>query len=317
MAMFVRTKRATDPFNEKVRARIFERTTSFSSGSEHDGENDLVSPSSTLCLSHLVQNFLDGENGAAPTGGEKDGQNSDSEDESVSSDSTAFLQDVINPMLKRNDRFRDDLLNHVTKAVEMYSVFRTKKSACNRNVMAYLHEIGYNAGICKTKWDTSPGGGLTAGTYEFIDVITQPESSSSPSNRCVRYFIDIDFAGEFEIARETENYSKVRNALPRIFVGKSEGLKRVVRVMCDEAKRSMKRNGLSLPPWRKNRYMQTKWFGPHRRTVNHLPSSSSAVAQATVLSTISVKWREVGFDAAIDGGGGGNRIFVPPATMTR
>ncbi|GAB4830308.1 hypothetical protein Ancab_019946 [Ancistrocladus abbreviatus] len=320
MAVFARTRRATDPFNEKVRARIFGMSTSMSSGSEHDGENDFISPSpsSTLRLSHLVQNFLEDENSAAADSvGEREVRdNSDSEDESVSSDPTALIEDVIEPLVNNNaDQFRNDLLSHVTKAVEVFSLFRKNKSVFNRNVMAYLREIGYNAGICKSKWNTSPGGGLTAGNYEFIDVIIQPQSTPSPSERCLRYFIDVDFAGEFEIARETENYSKMRNALPIILVGKAEELKRVVRVMCDEARRSMKRNGLSLPPWRKNRYMQAKWFGPYRRTVNQMPSPSSTAVHAMVLPKMTVKCRAVGFDTGIDGGGG--RFFVTPATRTR
>lgn len=311
--MGVNLRRVTDPFNEKIRARIFATSMasyiSSSSGSEHDAETDVVSPSSTssstspssLCLSHLVQNFLEDDSaGDSPPTREFD---SDSDSAEFSrSDPTPVIVGVINPIVRNNaDSFRNKLLAQVTRAVEMFSVFRKNKSIVNRNLMSYLREIGYNAGVCKTRWDSS--GGLTAGNYEFIDVLA-PDSPAP-----VRYIIDTDFAGEFEIARETESYSMLRSSLPRIFIGKSDDLKRIIRSMCDEAKRSIKLNGLTLPPWRKKRYMQAKWLGPYRRTTNQSPATAIS---SSVVSNFAVKCRSVGFDLAGDGG----RLLVQPATKT-
>lgn len=295
-------------FNDKIRERIFSSSISTyissSSGSEHDGESDVVSPSSStssspspsFSLSHLVQNFLEHENDSADSPATRD---SDSDVDSLrSSDPTPLVVNLINPIVRNNaDQFRNKLLFQVTKAVEIFSVFRQNRPVFNRNLMTYLREIGYNAGVCKTRWETS--GGITAGNYEFIDVL-RPDSPSP-----VRYIIDVEFAGEFEIARETESYSILRSSLPRVFVGKCDDLKRIVRFMCDESKKSMKINGLNLPPWRKNRYMLAKWFGSYRRTTSKSP--------ATVVSNFGVKCRSVGFDLAGDGG----RFFVLPATKTR
>ncbi|GMH30966.1 hypothetical protein Nepgr_032809 [Nepenthes gracilis] len=293
-----RGKKVIEPFNEKVRARIF-RMSSLSSGSGNGGddENDVDSPSP--CLSNLVRNFLEDQNGVdePPPSVAAHAKVSDSEEEFGNLSPTAMIEDVIDPV-KNADRFRNILLGHVVKAVEMFSTSKTSKTVFNGNIAAYLSENGYDAGICKTRWNSSSGGGLSAGNYEFIDVIV---------SESVRYFVDTDFASQFEIARETENYGQLRNALPKVFVGKCEDLKRIVRVLCDEAKRSMKSNGLSLPPWRKNRYMQAKWFGPYRRTVIHLPSNPSA---QLIIPKITVQCRSVGFD---DGG----RSSVPPATWTR
>ncbi|XP_021863508.1 uncharacterized protein [Spinacia oleracea] len=312
-------KRVTDPFNEKVRARIFSSissTTSSSSGSEHDAETDVVSsPSFSLSsasnLSHLVQNFLENNSPSNTTTKStydpfhtQDSSDSDS-DEFLRSDPTAIINDVINPIVWNNaDPFRNQLLSHVIKASEIFSIFRTKsKSMFNRNLMAYLREIGYNAGLCKTKWDTSAGGTLTAGNYEFIDVIRP--------NSLVRYVIDAEFAGEFEIARETENYRILRSSLPRAFVGQVEDLKKIIRTLCDEARRSMKINALTLPPWRRNRYMQIKWLGAYRRTTNYLPSSTAD--SSTAASNFPVKCRSVGFDVSSNSG----RFLFPPVARTR
>ncbi|XP_057534686.1 uncharacterized protein LOC130813024 [Amaranthus tricolor] len=330
MAVNVRrcNNRVTEPFNEKVRARIFSSissTTSTTSGSEHDAETDVVSSSysspsmassscNSPCLSHLVQNFLENNSPSNNTNltnntnfepiETHDSSDSDSED-FLRSDPTAMIHDVIKPIIWNNaDLFRNQLLSNVTKAIAIFSIFKSKnKSMFNRNLMAYLRQIGYNAGICKTKWDASAGGTLTAGNYEFIDVL-RPNTSE-------RYVIEADFSDEFEIARETENYRILRDSLPKIFVGKVEDLKKILRLFGDEARRSMKINSLTLPPWRRNRYMQMKWLGPYRRTTNYLPANS--VVSSPEVSKFAVKCRFVGFVVAADNG----RFLVPPATRTR
>lgn len=299
------SKRIADPFNEKVRARIFDTYIS-SSASEHDAESDVVSSSSSSCssspcLSYLVQNFLEEDSATDFAGTRECGSDSDSNDY-LRSNPTAVIQDVINPTVRNNaDPFRNQLVANVTRAAGIFAVFRKNKSIFNRNLMAYLREIGYNAGVCNTRWEPT-GGGLAGGCYDFIDVFRKDLSPA-------RYIVDADFSGEFEIARETANYAKLRSSLPRVFVGKPEDLKKIVRVMCDEARRSMKIKGLTLPPWRKNRYMQAKWLGPYRRTTNHSPATASS---SSVVSNFAVKCRSVGFDLAGDGG----RLLVQPATKT-
>ncbi|KAL2932728.1 1-(5-phosphoribosyl)-5-[(5-phosphoribosylamino)methylideneamino] imidazole-4-carboxamide isomerase [Bienertia sinuspersici] len=301
----------TDPFNEKVRARIFGSigsTSSSSSGSEHDAETDVVSTSSSSCLSatppclsYLVQNFLESSSPASttndPTLARSDSDSDSDSEDYLESDPTAMVHDVVFPTVYNNaDPFRKQLLCHVTKAIEIFSIFRTKsKSIFNRNLMAYLREIGYNAGICKTKWDASKNGTITAGNYEFIDVLH--------SKTQVRYIIDAEFCAEFEIARETENHKILRSSLPKAFVGKVDDLKKIIRLMCDEARRSMKINGLTLPPWRKNRYMQLKWLGSYRRTTNYFPTNEVPSKKA---SNIAVKCRSVGFNIS------GDKFLYPP-----
>ena len=87
-----------------------------------------------------------------------------------------------------------------------------------------------------------------------------------------RYIVDIDFKAQFEIARASDQYRELMAALPRLFVGRPEHLKQIVKTMCASAKRSLKDQGLHLPPWRKQRYMLCKWFASYRRTT--APTSS-------------------------------------------
>uniref|UniRef100_A0A5B7BH75 DUF506 family protein n=1 Tax=Davidia involucrata TaxID=16924 RepID=A0A5B7BH75_DAVIN len=292
MACFARTKRVTDPLDDKVKARIVGRDRCepvyVSSGSEHGGESP--------CLSDLVYGFLEDDAGAQLL--END---SDSERDLSISDTTDVIEDLVNLTLTDNlDSFKNLLVAHVSNAMVAFSCVKTNKPAFRRNVMAFLRDCGYNAAICKTKWESS--GGLTAGNYEFIDVL---RSESSPWQH--RYFIDLDFAGQFEIARPVNQYERLLQVFPLVFVGRSEELKQIVKVMSDAAKRSLKSRGLHLPPWRKNRYMQNKWFGPYRRTANVIPTNSPPPAK----QTLAVECRSVGFDAV------NGRLFFPATTRTR
>ncbi|XP_031255672.1 uncharacterized protein LOC116113655 [Pistacia vera] len=289
MAGFVRAKRVTDPLNDKVRAQIVGHQLSYvSSGSEYSAADD-----DSPCLSELVHDFLEDEFQS-----ESKGYDSDSDPTDSVADFTDKIEDILKTRASSNvDLYKNLLQTHVLKAMEMFSCLRLQKSVFSRKVMTFLRELGHNAAICKTKWNSS--GGLNAGNYEFIDVV-----QSNSYKLQYRYFIDLDFASEFEIARPTNAYSRLLQCLPRVFVGKSEELKSIVKVSCDAAKKSLKARDLTLPPWRKNRYMQNKWFGPYKRTVN--PSPTGSFPPPVVRSVNNgVKCRRVGFDDGVNG-----RLFL-------
>ncbi|MFS7994103.1 hypothetical protein Hanom_Chr12g01101941 [Helianthus anomalus] len=91
------------------------------------------------------------------------------------------------------DRFRNVLFSNALEAMSVFRCLKSNTQILNCNVMMYLQKLGYNNAICKTKWRSC--GRLTAGNYEFIDVV---QSCSG-----VRYFIDANFAAEFQIVRQT------------------------------------------------------------------------------------------------------------------
>lgn len=290
MAINVRARRSTaNILGDQAKARIVGGFSYGSSGSEHDAEDD--SP----CLSELVHGFLeDGEWSSAEGDRMLDDDSDSNVDESVDDYADEIVDAVRKALTGNVDSYRWLLHCHVIRAAEAFSDLRSDKNLFRRRVMSSLREIGHNAAICKTKWSST--GGLTAGNYEFIDVLL----ASSSGGHQIRYVIDLDFAGEFEVARPTDQYSRLLTLLPKVFVGKTDNLKKILRAMSDAARRTLKSKGLSLPPWRKNRYMQNKWLGPYRRTVN--PSSSSSV----VTSATDVKCRAVGFGGGINGG----QVFV-------
>ncbi|PKI67372.1 uncharacterized protein LOC116189639 [Punica granatum] len=300
MAVNVRARRVSDLFGSEAKARLVgggggrdPRHLSYaSSGSEHEAECD--SP----CLSELVYGFLEDDDDSASGAGASPDYDSDSDRADLVADCTDEVEGVVRQALSGNvDSYGRLLHGHVLAAAEAFKCLRSDKALFRRRVMIALREIGHNAAICKTRWSAS--GGLNAGNHEFVDVI-QPAGWPSGLPRQleqeqIRYLVDVDFAGEFEVARPTDQYSKLLNLLPRVFVGRGDDLKRIARAMSAAAKRSLKSRGLSLPPWKKNRYMQNKWLGPYRRTVNPTPAGSLTPAVS------SVKCRAVGFDDAING----------------
>ncbi|KAJ0234099.1 Uncharacterized protein HA466_0276410 [Hirschfeldia incana] len=295
---FSRTKRVTDPLADEVRARLV--GCSFSSGSEHTGDSIDDYEDDSPCLSDLVQGFLEDEANDNNVNEESRWCESDSESDSDSDSEELDLPDFADDIAKilrnslREDSYGRTLLFHVAKAMEMLPSTgsdQEHRAVSRRELMSILRKLGHNAAICKTKWKTS--GALTAGNHEFIDVVYTPAATSSHT---VRYIVDLDFASRFQIARPTALYSRVLQSLPAVFVGRGDDLKRILRLVCDAARLSLRSRGLTLPPWRKNRYMQTRWLGSYKRTVNLTPS---------VPAVNTVKCRAVGFDNAV-----GDRLFV-------
>ncbi|XP_072964984.1 uncharacterized protein [Typha angustifolia] len=279
MAVFVRAKRVTDPLDEKVRARLRGEMAGYSSsGSEHEA---------ATCLSGLVQAFL--EAGSAGSEDERSDRGSDRDEEGgadrAASAAAARVRELLDPPAEM-DPFRIRLVAEVTATMEAEEGMRTAGSAFRRSVMARLRAMGYDAGICKARWETS--GGITAGSYEYIDVI-------SPEKERMRYIVDWDFATGMEVARATEEYGRVVAAVPKVVVARDEAIGKAVRLMAEAARRSLRRNELHVPPWRKSRYMLAKWLGSYRRTTNPMVTGSGAPA-------VDVTCRAVGFHvAAADG----------------
>lgn len=135
-------------------------------------------------------------------------------------------------------------------------------------------------GLCKSRWEKT--GRFPAGDYEYIDVIAGG----------TRYIVEIALAGEFTIARPTDRYLSLLEIFPSTFVGKPDELKQVVRLMCAAARESMKTMDMHVPPWRRNGYMQAKWFNSYRRTTSAVPTIKTPVSGEDLAGK-----RSVGFEA--------------------
>lgn len=261
-----------------------------SSGSEHDA---------SACLSGLVQAFLETENSAALEEDHPAPKGSGAADDDGSSASAAAaaaataMRELLDPPAAE-DPFRIRLAAAVSAALEAEgSHGHVHGAALRRAMVRRLRAAGYDAGVCKSRWEAS-GGGLTAGAHEYVDVVFSP--SAAPSTR---YIVDPEFRAGMEVARATAEYAAVVAAVPSpAVVAREESLGRAVRVAADAARRSLRAQGLHVPPWRKSRYMLAKWLGPYKRS----PASTASTPATAVLTAApagmmveGVKCRAVGF----------------------
>ncbi|XP_023534607.1 uncharacterized protein LOC111796130 isoform X1 [Cucurbita pepo subsp. pepo] len=200
----------------------------------------------------------------------------------VETDCTAAVGEI-RRMVALNDGYVEPYRELLVGDVMEAAASSSNGDVSRRRLVMILRELHHDAAICKTKWGGSHG--VAAGDYEFIDVVSGK----------IRYLIDTNFSAQFEIARPTIQYTKILKFLPLIFIGTAEELKKIVRIMCDAAKRSLNLTNLIVPPWRRNGYMQNKWLGPYRRTVNPI-SDTFPTSTSKNTTQWQVKCRWIGFD---------------------
>ncbi|CAN7035686.1 hypothetical protein IGI04_032492 [Brassica rapa subsp. trilocularis] len=224
---------------EAARARL---PCDSSSGSDHF-------PDETADLWDLVESFMDSEVKALPEDIPMEDKDDKSDVDDDYEDVKERLREICENLSGGGERRR--IIEEVVNAREFVGE--------KRLLMAYLRDKGFDAGLCKSKWERF--GKNTAGKYEYVDVNRGEKN---------RFIVETNLAGEFVIAKPTTRYLSLLAQLPRVFVGTPEELKKLVRIMCFEIRRSMKRAEIHVPPWRRNAYMQAKWFGHYKRTSNEV-----------------------------------------------
>ncbi|CAL0310367.1 unnamed protein product [Lupinus luteus] len=205
---------------------------------------------SSVCLGKMVQSFMEGGNHDKHSVSSNCDYGSDTESETYSS-SVETLKGLVAcaSVCERN------LLADTAKIVEKNKVVcKRKDQVCRKVVTEGLIAFGYDASVCKSRWEKSPH--YPSGVYEYIDVMIGKE----------RILIDIDFRSEFEIARSTKAYKAILQSLPYIFVGKCDRLKSIIAIASEAAKQSLKKKGMPVPPWRKLDYVKAKWLSTYIRT---------------------------------------------------
>ncbi|KAI8566339.1 hypothetical protein RHMOL_Rhmol02G0033200 [Rhododendron molle] len=227
---------------------------------------------SSVCLAKMVQNFIEesqDSKSAAKCGRNRcncfNGNINDISDdefdvsggfnESSTSPSAVDSLEMLKSLIPCASVDERHLLAETSKIVEKNKICE-KKDDLRKIVTDGLLLLGYDASICKSRWEKSPGPSFPAGEYEYIDVIAEGE----------RVIIDVDFRSEFEIARPTGGYKLILQSLPLIFVGRSDRLQQIVSIASEAANQSLKKKGMHVPPWRKVEYMRAKWLSSHTRT---------------------------------------------------
>ncbi|KAI5082999.1 hypothetical protein GOP47_0002742 [Adiantum capillus-veneris] len=146
-------------------------------------------------------------------------------------------------------------------------------------VLRHLQEMGFNAGICKSKRSESSSTSrdlnskqrhFPAEEYTYMDVILAAAKETSSNNilprandqTSTRVLIDLRFRSAFEIARPSPAYVELLKAVPICYVGSSPALHKIIRLLSGAMKRSLESQGMPLPPWRTLSFLHSKWLSP-------------------------------------------------------
>ncbi|CAL9128368.1 unnamed protein product [Musa textilis] len=247
---------------------------------------------------HTVFSFLEeggvGGGGGSPEGGCHDGGDGldSGDDEEGTSDiapeKKAFWesqQQLLREALSRTSSTEAKLLQRTKDAVTkmqaegvVCTCSNSMAKECRNCALVYiarqLHQLGYNSALCKSKWTRSPD--IPSGEHSYIDALMETKSGKKGS---VRLVIELNFRAEFEMARGSQEYNRLVSCLPEVFVGKSEKLRGVLKIVCAAAKKCMKENKMHMAPWRKHKYMQSKWLGTPERAGSGVMSFPPMVSE--------------------------------------
>ncbi|XP_008786415.2 uncharacterized protein LOC103704769 isoform X1 [Phoenix dactylifera] len=164
---------------------------------------------------------------------------------------------MLRDILAHSSIVRTKLHLDSTRAANMAREEADGCSSCTRwAVVDRLCAMGYDAALCISRW--KPTQSMPGGFHEYIDVLVQEGNES-------RLLVEVDFQSDFQMAKACQNYRDLINLLPETFVGKPKHLNRIVHILCDAGKRSLKEKGIHIGPWRRRKFVQKKWSAPHKR----------------------------------------------------
>ncbi|KAK1422666.1 hypothetical protein QVD17_17952 [Tagetes erecta] len=133
-------------------------------------------------------------------------------------------------------------------------VFGGCRSCRMSEICIRLQNSGFDSAVCKSKWKSSFD--IPSGEHTFLDVV----DNSNRKKGDVRVIIELELRGQFEMKKASDEYNSLVCKLPDVFVGKSDRLQTVIKILSFAAKKCMKEKKMHLGPWRKQQYMQAKWL---------------------------------------------------------
>ncbi|KAJ4890922.1 hypothetical protein Rs2_30670 [Raphanus sativus] len=146
------------------------------------------------------------------------------------------------------------------------------RSCLRGEISRHLRDVaGYDCVIFKSKWRSSQD--IPAGEHEYIEIVDRSDSKKGE----MRVVVELSFRAEFEIAKGGEEYKRLISRLPEVYVGKTDRLRSLIKILCIAGKKCLGDNKMHMGPWRKHKYMQAKWLGTCERS----NSLEAAVSETT------------------------------------
>jgi len=135
-------------------------------------------------------------------------------------------------------------------------------------------------------------------------------SVSSSETASAVLVLEPDIKAHFVISRPSPSYSRLVDALPKCFVGTHGALVKLVDFMCEQMNSSFRESGMSVPPWRKNNAILSKWFLPAASRSGPTTPSGSLESRG---NRRGAPRRDSGRRVSFDVVGGGNVVGVGEA----
>ncbi|KAL8249061.1 hypothetical protein R6Q59_005929 [Mikania micrantha] len=148
----------------------------------------------------------------------------------------------------------------------------------HREISDRLQRAGYNCGICKAKWNNLKQ--IPAGEHTYIEVL----DTSNYKKGVLKVIIELNFRAEFEMVKGSQEYNRLISLLPEIYVGKTERLQSLIKILCLASKKCMADQKMHMAPWRKLKYMQAKWQGVRESELVLSPDVLAVVESSNRLS---------------------------------
>ncbi|KAJ6839313.1 uncharacterized protein M6B38_317275 [Iris pallida] len=230
-------------------------------------------PTSTVDLDRMLLSFMEGSNGGRRRCNCFNGNYDESSDDDFDDDPPPIAGDaaeILKGLSPCESAAERNLLADVSRIVEQTNKNKVAKSKSEliTIVAESLRSLGLDASVCRSRWEKTPK--IPAGVYDYVDVIVGAD----------RFILDVDFVSEFEIARSTKGYRSLLQSLPPVFVGRPDRVERIVAVVSDAARASLKKKGLHVPPWRRAEYMRAKWLSPYARLSASAAADGGAISSA-------------------------------------
>ncbi|KAK9689875.1 hypothetical protein RND81_09G087400 [Saponaria officinalis] len=230
---------------------------------------DMPSFSDTV-FGFLDENYPSSENSSNDTfeDDEWGDDNYDDDDNCANSEDIKLFWDeqekLLNGILCRTSSIESKVRNETKEGLK--KLLGTINCICRKNVsdvcrnclrqamIDHLCDAGFMCLVQKSQWKSCHE--IPSGEHTYIEVVEK----SSPNKGEVRVIIELNFREEFEMAKASQEYNKLIQRLPQVYVGKVERLRNMVKILCGAAKKCMKDKKMHLAPWRKLKYMQAKWL---------------------------------------------------------
>jgi len=139
-----------------------------------------------------------------------------------------------------------------------------------------LGSVGYRVSI------RSALGGQSGSAECFYNLRNEFLIISGDGDEDGHYIIEANFKGHLSIPQPTDRYAGLLEAVPEEVVLSPRMLCRLVNLLCSEMSLAFQERGLSLPPWRQEKSLLSKWLPSKSKDFDmSSPSGSPRAAGAT------------------------------------